>query len=80
MVQKFHFKNPPSNLNIYKNLFKSDYPEKIILYNDIEYSKNEKLYQRYIDYWLKIEGENIAKKLSHSLYINKINNKHQKHK
>lgn len=80
LVKEFHFKNPPSNLNIYKNLFKSDYPEKIILYNDIEYSKNEKLYQRYIDYWLKIVGENIAKKLSYSLYINKFNNKHQKHK
>jgi len=80
LVEEFHFKNPTLNLNVYRNLFKSDYSENIILYNDVEYSKNEKLYQRYIDYWLKVVGENIAKKLSYYLFINKINNKHQKHK
>ena len=60
LTKVFQFKNPPSSLNAYSNLFKSDYPQKIIVYNDVEYSKNEKLYQVYIDYWMKIVGENFA--------------------
>lgn len=64
LINEFQFKNPPSDLNAYNSLFKSDYPQKIILYNAVEYSNNEKLYQVYIDYWMKIVGENFAKKLN----------------